>query len=179
MLHLSPGNWLPGPLHRAAYRLAHALRKVWWRIARPRVTGCRVLAFDGQGRVLLVRHSYGSGSWMAPGGGMRRGEDPLLAGSRELLEETACRLEDAWQVVLVEEPLRGATNVVHVVAGSAIGTPVPDGREVIEAAFFAPEALPKPMSDLLRRDLPTWLKAAKAGRPAPLLPPSRPPSPTA
>jgi 8-oxo-dGTP pyrophosphatase MutT (NUDIX family) len=174
MLHL-----IPPPLHRLAYRLAHRLRKVWWRLRRPRVVGSRVLAFDAAGRVLLVRHSYGTGNWMAPGGGMRRGEDPLRAGARELREECGCGLEEAWEVVLVEEPLHGATNEVHVVAGTVVGIPVPDGREVIETAFFAPEALPLRMSDLLRRDLPGWLRAAKAGRPAPLPPsPSPPPSPT-
>ncbi|MBV1690807.1 NUDIX domain-containing protein [Novosphingobium sp. G106] len=159
MLHL-----IPKPLHRLAYRLAHAVRRVWWRVARPRVSGCRVLAFDGEGRVLLVRHSYGSGNWMAPGGGLKRGEDPLLAGPRELVEETGCALEGVWRVALVEEPLKGATNVVHVLAGQAAGSPVPDGREVIEVAFFAPEALPLPMSDLLRRDLPGWLMLAKNHR---------------
>ena len=179
MLHL-----IPKPLHRCAYRLAHALRRVWGAVRRPRISGCRVLAFDGEGRVLLVRHSYGSGNWMAPGGGLRRDEDPLLAGPRELAEETGCGLAGVWQVALVEEPLKGATNVVHVLAGDAVGTPVPDGREVIEAAFFAPDALPARMSALLRRDLPGWLKAAKAGRPAsdlppPCLPPHRSPGRTA
>lgn len=174
MLHL-----IPKPLHRLAYRLAHRLRKIWWRLARPRLSGCRLLAFDGEGRVLLVRHSYGSGNWMAPGGGLRRGEDPLRAGVRELREETGCGFEGAWEVALVEEPLQGARNVVHVLAGAAVGAPVPDGREVIEAAFFSPEALPEPMSDLLRRDLPGWLRAATTGRPAPHPPrPSPPPAPT-
>jgi 8-oxo-dGTP pyrophosphatase MutT (NUDIX family) len=157
MLHL-----IPKRLHRLAYRLAHALRRVWWRVARPRVSGCRVLAFDGEGRVLLVRHSYGSGNWMAPGGGLKRGEDPLPAAARELAEECGCRLEDAWRVALVEEPLNGATNAVHVIAGRAVGEAVPDGREVIDARFFAPEALPQPMSALLRRDLPGWLAAVKS-----------------
>lgn len=170
MLHL-----IPKPVHRLAYRLAHALRRVWWAVRRPRISGCRVLAFDGGGRVLLIRHSYGSGNWMAPGGGLKRGENPLLAGPRELDEETGCKLDGVWQVALVEEPLKGATNVVHVLAGDAIGSPVPDGREVIEAAFFAPDALPSPMSDLLRRDLPAWLRAAKAGRPAPDRPTPSPP----
>ncbi len=175
MLHL-----IPAPLHRLAYRLADALRRRWWRIRRPRIRGCRVLAFDTTGRVLLVRHSYGPGKWMPPGGGLRRGEDPLLAGPRELREETGCRIEDAWQVTMVEEPLHGATNVVHVLAGRIIGTPKPDGREVVELAFFAPDALPEPMSDRLRRDLPGWLTAARAGRPAPAPPPpSPPPSPRA
>jgi 8-oxo-dGTP pyrophosphatase MutT (NUDIX family) len=180
VLHLIARKCLPAPLHRQAYRLAHAARKLWWRLRQPRVSGCRVLAFDEQGRVLLVRHSYGTGNWMAPGGGLRRGEDPVLAGLRELREECGCGLAGAWQVALVEEPLQGATNVVHVVAGRADGRPTPDGREVIEAAFFAPDALPEPMSSLLRRDLPGWLTAAKAGRPgARPLRPSPLPSPTA
>jgi len=174
---------MPKPLHRLAYRLAHAARRVWWRVARPRVSGCRVLAFDGEGRVLLVRHSYGTGNWMAPGGGLRRGEDPLRAGPRELREETGCALEGVWQVALVEEPLKGATNVVHVLAGRAVGAPVPDGCEIVEAAFFAPEALPLPMSGLLRRDMPGWLRAAKAGHrasvPPPPPPPQNSPEPTA
>jgi 8-oxo-dGTP pyrophosphatase MutT (NUDIX family) len=173
MFHL-----IPPPLHRLAYRLAHRLRKIWWRVRRPRVTGCRLLAFDEAGRVLLVRHSYGSGNWMAPGGGIKRDEDPLQAGARELREECGCGFADGWQVALVEEPLHGASNVVHVLAGTAVGMPVPDGREVIETAFFAPDALPTRMSSLLRRDLPGWLIAAKAGRPA-VMPPalSPPPSP--
>jgi 8-oxo-dGTP pyrophosphatase MutT (NUDIX family) len=179
MLHLIPLSWIPRPLHRLAYRVAHAGRRVWWFVRRPRVTGCRVLAFDAEGRVLLVRHSYGTGNWMAPGGGMRRGEDPLLAAARELREETGCRLDQAWRVAGAEEPLKGATNVVHIVAGEAVGTPVPDEREVIEARFFPCEALPEPMSGLLRRDLPGWLTTAKAGRPAPAVPDtSPPPSPT-
>lgn len=179
MLRLT-ARLVPAPLHRAAYRLAHALRVVWWRTFRPRITGCRVLALDGEGRVLLVRHSYGSGNWMAPGGSVNRGEDPLLAGLRELREETGSELRGAWQVARVEEPLHGATNVVHVIAGTIAGTPKPDAREVIEAVFFAPERLPEPMSAPLRRDLPGWLRAVKAGRPADLPPPpSPPPSPRA
>ncbi len=162
MLHL-----IPRTLHRRAYRVAHALRRLWWRTCKPRVFGCRILAFDSAGRVLLVRHSYGSAHWMAPGGSLRRGEDALLGATRELAEEIGCRLDRAWQVALTEEPLHGATNVVSVVAGDVAGTPKPDEREVIEAVFFAPDALPQPMSAALRRDLPAWLRAAKAGRPAP------------
>ncbi|RZK02261.1 MAG: NUDIX domain-containing protein [Novosphingobium sp.] len=157
MLHL-----IPRPLHRTAYRLAHALRVVWWRLRRPRIHGCRVLAFDAAGRVLLVRHSYGSGNWMAPGGGLRRGEDPLLAAERELGEEVGCMLEGPWLLAVVEEPLSGATNVVHLVAGRLAGTPRPDGREIVEVACFAADALPAPMPELLRRDLPGWLETIES-----------------
>ena len=49
MLHL-----IPAPLHRAGLRLAHAVRRRWWRLARPRLTGVCVVACDDAGRVLGV-----------------------------------------------------------------------------------------------------------------------------
>lgn len=113
---------------------------------RPTVRGVRVLALDVQGRVLLVRHSYGSGHWMPPSGGLRRRENPLDAAVRELAEETGCRLVEAQLAVELEEHLHGARNRVHVVTGTAYGQPRADGREIIDVAFYALDALPVPMS---------------------------------
>jgi 8-oxo-dGTP pyrophosphatase MutT (NUDIX family) len=169
---------LPRPLHRGLYRVADRLRRAWWRLRRPRVHGCRVLALDDAGRVLLVRHSYGSSTWAPPGGGLKRGEDPLRAAARELAEEAGCRLDAAWEVALIEESFSGATNVVHVIAGALAGTPEADGRELVDVALFASDALPQPMSDRMRKNLPEWLTAARAGRPGSAVPaPSPPPSP--
>ena len=100
---------VPAPLHRAALRKAHALRKVWWRLRQPLLLGCRVLAFDSEGRVLLIRHSYGSGRWMLPGGGIARGEDPLAAATRELAEETGCALDAPRLFAVVDEPKMTST----------------------------------------------------------------------
>lgn len=154
MLHL-----IPAPLHRAGLRLAHALRKRWWRLRKPRLQGCRVLAIDGAGRILLIRHSYGSGQWMPPSGGLRRGEEPLVAAVRELREEAGCGLDAATQVALIVEALHGTGNAVHVIAGRASGAVRPDGREVIAAAFFTLDALPGDMPAGLRADLPGWVAA--------------------
>ena len=171
---------IPAPAHRTILRVAHRLRLRWWRMRRPRLAGCRVLALDGAGRVLLVRHSYGSGKWMPPGGGLGRGEDVLMAARRELLEETGCTLETAVLLELAEEALHGARNAVHVVAGLTRSTPLADGREIIEAAFFEFDALPVPMPDMFAARLPGWIKAATAAhRPdAAALPASPPPAPT-
>lgn len=175
MLHL-----IPAPAHRIILRLAHGTRRRWWRMRKPRLAGCRVLALDAAGRVLLVRHSYGSGKWMPPGGGLRRGEDVLAAARRELLEETGCSLDWALHLELAEEVLHGAENAVHVVAGMTRDTPRADRREIIAAAFFEVHALPDHMPAMFRARLPGWLTAATAGRPEDAQPPpSRPPAPTA
>lgn len=157
MLHL-----IPAPAHRAAFRLAHALRKLWWRVLRPNLSGCRVIARDSGGRVLLVRHSYGTGRWMLPGGGLKRGEDALVAAAREFAEETGCTLDGPRLLAVTSEPLFGAANVVHIVAGGCTGTPRADGREIVAAAFFDPAALPVDTANGLRDALPGWLTAAGA-----------------
>lgn len=154
---------IPAPLHRAGLVLAHRVRQQWWRFRKPLLVGCRVLAFDAAGRVLLVRHSYGSGRWMLPGGGIGRGEDPLEAALRELREEVGCTLAGARLFHLIEEPLSGTVNRVHLVCGLAQGAPIPDGREIVEAVFHHPAALPTGMAAALERGLTDWITAAKAG----------------
>lgn len=149
-------NWLPAPLHRALYRAAHRVRTLVWRVWRPNVEGVRVLALDRQGRVLLIRHSYGSDKWMPPGGGIRRGEDPVLAGARELREEVCLTLQDARLAVAVGEDLQGASHKVNIVRGTVEGEPKPDGREVIEARFFALDALPEYMPKGLAGHIAEW-----------------------
>ncbi len=62
------------------------LFRAWWRLRRPMTLGVRGLAGDGQGRVLLVRHTYGAG-WHLPGGGVEHGETAPAAIVREMAEE--------------------------------------------------------------------------------------------
>lgn len=152
---------IPAPLHRLGLRAAHGVRRRWWRLAQVRLQGSRVLAFDARGRLLLVRHSYGSSSWMLPGGGIARREDPLAAALRELAEETGLTLADPRCLAALDEPLYGTVNRVHLVTGRAEGVLAIDGREIIAAAFFAPHSLPADLSPALMRELPGWLEQAQ------------------
>lgn len=142
--------------------MAHAVRVRIWRVWKPSLGGVRVLALDGEGRLLLVRHSYGTDAWMPPGGGLRNGEDPVLAGLRELREETGCRLDHPRLLTIESEDLHGADNRVRIVAGVAVGVPVPDGREILEAGFFALDALPEPLLRGHREALPLWAACYRA-----------------
>lgn len=155
---------IPAPLHRGGLVMAHRLRLVWWRVRRPVLNGCRVLAFDDEERVLLVRHSYGSRRWMLPGGGFSPREEPLDAAQRELREEVGCGLIGPNLVTIIEEPLSGAVNRVHIISGHLDGAPQADGREIVEARTFTSDALPNGMAASVAAGLPGWIRAAEAAR---------------
>jgi 8-oxo-dGTP pyrophosphatase MutT (NUDIX family) len=154
---------IPPALHRVLLVQAHRVRLIWWRARRPVLQGCRVLALGQSGDVLLVRHSYGSGRWMLPGGGIGRWETAITAACRELAEETGCTLRNAACIAVIEEPLSGAINRVHIIAGHAEGWPKADGREIVEARFFAEDGLPHDLAQQLQDNLADWIRTAKAG----------------
>lgn len=126
-----------------AYRVAQKVRLIYWRIARPRTYGVKVVALRDDGHVLLVRHSYQSRDlFMLPGGGIHRGETVLAAAERELREETGCDLTDPQIHGEFFTATEGARNQITVVIGTASGVPKVDGREILEAAFVPLHHLP-------------------------------------
>ncbi|MFC3213269.1 NUDIX domain-containing protein [Novosphingobium panipatense] len=150
-------TFLPAPLHRALYRIAHRVRVPIWRLFRIQVHGVRVIALDEKDRLLLVRHSYGASGWMPPGGGIEPDEDPVEAAARELREETGCLLSQARLLAVRAEDFHGSRNMVRVVLGRAAGAPQADGREIVQARFFALEDLPEAMPVGLKERLRAWV----------------------
>ena len=120
------------------------------------------MAINSAGRVLLIRHSYGSGNWLLPGGGIAGGEAPLAAAQRELAEETGLSLAQARCLAVIDEPLYGTINRVHLVCGTAQGDLRCDGREVIAARFFAAADWPSDLSPRLEAQLDGWLELVRA-----------------
>ena len=150
MLHL-----IPRSVHRAGYRVAHRLRKLWWRMRRPIMHGVSIIARNQDGALLLVRASYGAQLWQFPGGGVEHGEDPCIAAMREFHEETGLALRDPQLLGQQVEKLHGATNIVHVVTGHGSGEPEVDGREIVAAHWFDAAALPEDRSGTVDHRLGT------------------------
>jgi len=140
---------IPAPLHRAGLRFAHRVRKHWWRLARPQLSGVTLIARDGEGRILLVRHSYGGRHWALPGGGIGKGENPEDAAVREFTEELDCAIYDLVLANVQESTLHGAPCTRHVFVGEVVDIPRPDRREIVEIGFFAPGELPTDCSAMI------------------------------
>lgn len=108
--------------------------------------GVKALATSSD-RVLLVRehHADGTPFWTLPGGGAHAGESLESALRREIQEELRCRsvVGDAvtsfWYA---HRSLGRAVSVYTVFDCSLVGTPTPDGGEVVETVWGHPPALP-------------------------------------
>lgn len=143
------GTMIAKPLFAAVSRLLiHPLH----RFRRGMTLGVRVMAVDGAGRVLLIRHTYSPG-WLFPGGGVERGETIWQAGARELQEEAAVTL--AARPALFgfynnDRQMRGDHLAFLVVREFEVGAFAPN-FEIAEARFFDVNELPADVTGGTRR----------------------------
>ncbi len=132
-------------VRRALEPVIRRLLHGYWRFARGLTLGVRGLVIDGQGRVLLVKHSYVAG-WHLPGGGVEIGETLSDALARELREEA--------NVGLVDRPLlhgmffnvrisRRDYVAVFVVRSFRQGPEPVRNHEIVDHGFFALNELPE------------------------------------
>lgn len=157
------GALLPTSLHHVLYRLAHRVRAMMRRTLKFPIHGVGAVLRDGEGRVLMVRHSYGGRGWALPGGGRSRREDPADALRREMREELSLEIEALELIATLEETLSGAPHTSSLFTGIVMGEPMPDGREVIAAEFFARYELPAMLAAPVERRLAIWFAHAGKG----------------
>jgi len=150
------------PPARVRSRLLH----LFFLATRPMTLGVRAAVLDDQGRVFLVRHTYLPG-WHFPGGGVERGETAYDALVRELMEEGNIiaeeepRLHGLYFNKLVSPRDHVAFFVLRRFRQSA-----PRGAdfEILEARFFARNALPEGTSRATKARLAEIFDGVAVGR---------------
>jgi 8-oxo-dGTP pyrophosphatase MutT (NUDIX family) len=121
-------------------RLLHS----WFRLTRGLTLGVRVAVSDGEGRILLVRHTYAPG-WLFPGGGVERGETAVAAAQREVAEEAGIIATGGLRLFALyanEENFPGDHIALYVLEDFE-QQPRTSSLEIAEAGFFARDALPE------------------------------------
>ncbi|GJD95137.1 NUDIX domain-containing protein [Methylobacterium iners] len=114
--------------------------------ARGMTLGVRGAAFDAEGRICLVRHTY-VGGWHLPGGGVDGGENAPEAMAREFREEAEIAVDPASLQLHGFYHNAAAAGRDHVAlyrttTFSVLRPKLPD-REIAECGFFALESLPE------------------------------------
>ncbi len=126
------------------------------RLRRGMTLGVRGAAFDEKGRVFLIKHSYVPG-WYLPGGGVEPGETVEAALTRELMEEGGIALSEAPQLfgIYLNRSVSLRDHVVVFLCRSCrqVQPPRLPNLEIIDAGFFAPDALPEGATEGTRRRL--------------------------
>lgn len=145
---------MPAPL-----QIAFAVRRRLQALFRIRTRGVKVMVFNPAGELLLVRNGYGAqGLFLLPGGGIGRRESPAAAAAREIREEVGLELPGLEPVGIFVSGAEGKRDTIHLFRAVADGAPTADQREVIEARFFALDALPPNTSPATLRRIAELLR---------------------
>lgn len=124
------------------------------RLARGMTLGTRAVVTDPEGRMLVVRQRYTNG-WIFPGGGVDRGEAPVSAVKREVIEETGVRLTGD---VVMHGLFSNHANFPGDYIAVYIANSFEDGAwqpsfEISERAFLHPEEIAADSSAAMQRRL--------------------------
>ncbi len=113
------------------------------------------LAYDDEGRLLLVRraHDPGRGRWSLPGGRVEPGEDDSAALVREMREETGLDVEPGPLVGRVQRGRYAIADYRCTVRGGTLRA----GDDALDARFVDRAGLAAlPLVDLLLVTLTAW-----------------------
>ncbi|MCF8506463.1 MAG: NUDIX domain-containing protein [Caulobacter sp.] len=145
-------------LKRRLYRLLLPAYRVAMRQVRGLTLGARAIVLDGEGRVLLIEHSYTPG-WHLPGGGVESGETTEEAVIRELEEEGGIRVEG--RPVLLSIHSNGASfkgdHVLLFRVETFTAVPATSRGEILRAEWFHPHDLPEGTVGGVRRRIAEML----------------------
>jgi 8-oxo-dGTP pyrophosphatase MutT (NUDIX family) len=115
-------------------------------IGRRTHLGVAAVIFDEQGRVLLVRHSYGRRGWELPGGGRRGKESLEEAVRREVREETGLEVATAHLRGIYFEPDVDQHQFAFLCRLVEAAEPRASSPEILECRYCSLAALPRPMT---------------------------------
>ena len=139
----------------------HRLRRIWWRLRRPRTFGVKVLLRHPEQPelILAVRHSYvDQDRWALPGGRYRpTRETPSDAARREVHEELGLRIrDDLAELRTLEARTEGKRDTLTLLSGSADGVEARTSLELREVRWLRTDLADVPAGDPVSR----WLRLA-------------------
>jgi 8-oxo-dGTP pyrophosphatase MutT (NUDIX family) len=143
-------------MKRYIYKIAIWPVKLYWFIFRPQSYGVKCI-IKKDGKILMIRNTYGKGWWNFPGGGIKKNENPEDAIVREVREELSVGvygLKKIGEFLSTQEYKRDNVYVFYAeMNGSEITI---DRNEVRDYKWVDPNALPTPISRVALKAIDLW-----------------------
>lgn len=133
-------------------KLRIAVTRPLFRMTRGMTLGSRTAVIDGNGRFMLVKHTYTSG-WIFPGGGVERGETCEQAALREIEEEASVFAKGSLEfkgIFSNENEMRG-DHLAFFILRDFEQRRFVSNMEIADARFFEPHDLPERVNGGSRR----------------------------
>ncbi len=99
------------------------------------------MVFDGQGRILLFKHTYRKFEWGIPAGGLEYNEQPDMAIVREFFEETGMQIK--VEKILLAESSKEDRNISLIYLCRIVSGTFKESNEISEMKYFDVTDLPQ------------------------------------
>ncbi|SFL11359.1 ADP-ribose pyrophosphatase YjhB, NUDIX family [Paenibacillus sp. 1_12] len=109
--------------------------------------GAAAVIRDSEGRILLVKHSYGKNNWELPGGKSEKNESAQETAKREVREETGLEVTVEQLTGIYYDPDYDMHHFVFISNNDRNQEPQPSSPEILECKYYSIDDLPKPISD--------------------------------
>ncbi|MFF2911580.1 NUDIX hydrolase [Paenibacillus sp. NPDC057934] len=113
----------------------------------PKLIGAAAVILDFEGRVLLVKHSYGKNNWELPGGKTEDNESAEETAKREVYEEVGLYVGIRRLTGIYYDPDYDMHHFVFIAKNESERAPQPSSPEILECRFYSRDDLPRPISD--------------------------------
>lgn len=144
-------------MRRFLYPIVYPFFQLYWQVFHPKTFGVKVI-IEQNGKLLLIKNSYGGSTWTLTGGGIKKGESPIEAAVREAREEVGINFEtrelkELGSYVTDHEGKIDTVHVFHAMTGNQSKI---DQDEVIQAEWFSKEGLPENLGVQAKKSLAVW-----------------------
>ena len=128
------------------YKFLFILARIYWRVFSPH-SHSAVCLIEHNGKILLVRNTYGDMKWVFPGGGCKIGENPEKSAQREIAEEVGITVSEMWKFGDYSPTTLNKNAVVHCFYSRVQNSYFDiDINEIYEGGWFSWTELPQRLS---------------------------------